>query len=90
MNDEAGFRGAKLHDSMVAEKINAGWTLIYLKYGWMSINAVEVWEWIAENLTGDYCRGGTRNFDEQWLFEKESDAMLVTLRWKGKEFDRAF
>lgn len=54
-----------------------GWTTVKLKWPRMTESlAHEIKEWCRTNLTGIYrARGRT------WMFSKEKDAVLFSLRW---------
>ena len=58
-----------------------GWHKIQMPVSWSSMTSefqYEVKHWTSNNMKGNYkARGRT------WLFEKEKDAILFSLRWSS-------
>lgn len=62
---------------MASVRLSIGWTATTSKQAKYSPDdSHEILNWVQ-----DYCKGKYASHAEQWIFEKQQDAVLFTLRW---------
>ena len=56
---------------------DSGWTRVAISRLTDNRHAIDIVEWVVSNCHGDHKRNG-----REFLFEREQDAVMFTLRWQ--------